>query len=168
DPIATIRALICVIRSSSLRRQQFSQIVNRLLGKDLQLLRDVDTRWSSALLMIERALFLEKSINEFLDIPEFQELEKYRLDDDEWNALATAREILLVPFAFQQRLSAEKTPTLCDAIPSFEAMIRTWTDQQQSYDGGPECEVIQKGLDKLAVYRERTELVPAYVISMGT
>jgi hypothetical protein len=29
------------------------------MGKDLQLLRDVDTRWSSALLMIERALVLE-------------------------------------------------------------------------------------------------------------
>jgi hypothetical protein len=30
------------------------------MGKDLQLLRDVDTRWSSALLMIERALILEE------------------------------------------------------------------------------------------------------------
>ena len=48
------------IRASSIRRQQFSQIVKTFTGKDLQLLRDVDTRWSSALLMIERALILEE------------------------------------------------------------------------------------------------------------
>ena len=48
------------IRASSIRRQQFSQIVKTFMGKDLQLLRDVDTRWSSALLMIERALILEE------------------------------------------------------------------------------------------------------------
>ena len=30
------------------------------MGKDLQLLRDVDTQWSSALLMIEHALILEE------------------------------------------------------------------------------------------------------------
>ncbi|KAF8882753.1 hypothetical protein CPB84DRAFT_1634750, partial [Gymnopilus junonius] len=134
---------------------------------DLQLLRDVDTRWSSAFLMIERALFLEEAIDKFLNIPEFQELEKFRLSNQDWNALGTAREILLVPFAFQQCLSAEKTPTLCDAIPSFEAMIQAWTDYQKEFYDDPEYDVIQKGLDKLMAYREHTELVPAYVISMS-
>lgn len=167
DPIATIRALIRVIRASSIRRQQFSQIVKTFMGKDLQLLRDVDTRWSSALLMIERALILERCLESFLNIPEFHNLrDKYHLTDEEWNALSVAREILLIPFAFQQRLSAQKTPTLCDAIPSFEAMIRTWKEMQLEFFGGPEYDVIDKGLDKLSVYLERAELVPAYVISM--
>ena len=31
-----------------------------------------------------------------------------------------------VPHVFQQQLSHEKTPTLCVAIPSFEAMMSTW------------------------------------------
>ena len=48
------------IRASSVRHQQFSQIVKTFMGKDLQLLRDVDTRWSSAMLMIECALVLEE------------------------------------------------------------------------------------------------------------
>ncbi|KAF8149814.1 hypothetical protein B0H34DRAFT_633403, partial [Crassisporium funariophilum] len=167
DPIATLRALIRVIRASSIRRQQFSQIVKTFMGKDLQLLRDVDTRWSSAMLMIERALILEECIESFFNVPEFHDLRnKYRLDDEEWNALSVAREILLVPFAFQQRLSAQKTPTLCDAIPSFEAMIRTWRDMQSEFFGAAEEAVIEKGLDKLSVYLERAELVPAYIISM--
>jgi len=48
------------IQASSIRHQQFSQIVKTFIGKDLQLLRDIDTRWSSALLMIECALILEE------------------------------------------------------------------------------------------------------------
>jgi len=38
---------------------------------------------------------------------------------------------------------------------------------QLDFFGGPEYDVIEKGLDKLGVYLERAELVPAYVISMG-
>jgi hypothetical protein len=53
------RLTVTQIRASSLRRQVFSTIVIALRnGVDLQLLRDVDTRWSSVLLMIERALEL--------------------------------------------------------------------------------------------------------------
>ena len=75
DPIATIRTLIHVvclsiypvwvpdakiqIWASSIHRQKILQIVKTFMGKDLQLLCDVDTRWSSALLMIKRALILE-------------------------------------------------------------------------------------------------------------
>jgi len=46
-------------------------------------------------------------------------------------------------------------------------MIRTWKEMQLEFLGAPEYDVIEKGLDKLSVYLERTELVPAYVISMG-
>jgi hypothetical protein len=46
-------------------------------------------------------------------------------------------------------------------------MIRTWKEMQLEFFGGPEHDVIEKGLDKLSVYLECTELVPAYVISMG-
>jgi len=38
---------------------------------------------------------------------------------------------------------------------------------QLDFFGGPEYDVIEKGLDKLSVYLECAELVPAYVISMG-
>lgn len=77
DPIATLRSLIraaCVfifwllsftdsylkIRASSLRRQHLSKILTNLQQDDLQLLRDVVTRWSSTLLMIGRGLQLRE------------------------------------------------------------------------------------------------------------
>lgn len=75
DPIVQLRVLIrtvsiflfssyiylhsctCQIRSSSVRRQCFADLTTKQFGVDVQLLRDVDTRWSSTCLMIERALF---------------------------------------------------------------------------------------------------------------
>ena len=46
------------IRASSICRQYFSEALAALKMKDYQLLCDVDTRWSSTLLMIDRALLL--------------------------------------------------------------------------------------------------------------
>lgn len=79
DPIAVLRSLIrfvrckdayfilislltsCIqIRASSLRRQRFENILESLGQKTLQLLRDVETRWSSTYLMIERAFVLRE------------------------------------------------------------------------------------------------------------
>lgn len=73
---------------------------------------------------------------------------------------------LKVPDAFQQKLSAEKTPTLCNAIPSFDAMVTIWKGHQESW-GEPFSSIIQDGLDKLNAYHDRIDLVPAYTISMS-
>ncbi|KAJ7772194.1 hypothetical protein B0H16DRAFT_1768743 [Mycena metata] len=82
----------------------------------------------------------------------------------EWQALEAFKKILEVPHAFQQKLSAEKTPTLGNALPAFEAMIKKWEQMQVDY---PElADIIQKGLDKLGTYQERVERVPAYVLAM--
>ena len=73
--------------------------------------------------------------------------------------------MLQIPHAFQQWLSAEKTPTLCDAIPSFEAMIRIWKEHQVRH---PETAgIVQAGLDKLSTYQERADLNPTYVVAMS-
>ncbi|KAJ7017491.1 hypothetical protein C8F04DRAFT_979212, partial [Mycena alexandri] len=152
------------IRASSLRRQYFSEVLKALQQKDLQLLRDVDTRWSSTLLMIDRALFLREAIDKFLSDPQFRDLHKFKLGDKEWEALGAFKRILSVLHAFQQRLSAEKTPTLGDALPAFEAMIAAWERDQVKF---PEtAHIVQQGIDKLESYRERVEDVPAYILSM--
>ncbi|KAK7030041.1 hypothetical protein R3P38DRAFT_2775478 [Favolaschia claudopus] len=164
DPVATIRTSVRVIRASSLRRQYFSEVLKALQQKDLQLLRDVDTRWSSTLLMIDRAILLRLAIDKFLDDAQFPDLVKYKLSDTEWEALDIFRRILAVPHAFQQKLSGEKTPTLGNALPAFEAMISQWEKQKAQY---PEAtHIIQRGIDKLTTYRERVENVPAYILSM--
>lgn len=70
-----------------------------------------------------------------------------------------------VPDAFQQKLSAEKTPTLCNAVPSFDAMITIWTEQQENW-GEPISSIIQDGIDKLTAYQDRISLNPAYTMAM--
>jgi hypothetical protein len=82
--------------------------------KDLQLLRDVDTRWSSTLLMIERALLLRQvrvlislshpihqnfqAIEKFLESNEFRELRKFCLDNAKWQKLQSYQSILEVSY----------------------------------------------------------------------
>ena len=74
DPIALLRSLIrgvsailvrflilliiLQIRASSLRKQSFARILEAMEQKALQLLHDVETRWSSTYLMIDRAILL--------------------------------------------------------------------------------------------------------------
>jgi len=45
-------------------------------------------------------------------------------------------------------------------------MISIWTEKQDSASL-TESDIIQEGLDKLIVYRDRANLVPAYVIAMS-
>ncbi|KAJ6556030.1 ribonuclease H-like domain-containing protein, partial [Mycena capillaripes] len=165
DPIATVRTTVRVIRASSLRRQYFSEVLKALQQKDLQLLRDVDTRWSSTLIMIDRAILLREAIDKFLSDPQFRDLHKYKLGDKEWEALEAFKRILAVGCRLHYtRLSAEKTPTLGDALPAFEAMIKAWQAQQVKYH--ETAHIVQKGIDKLELYREHVEHVPAYILSM--
>jgi hypothetical protein len=51
---------IIQIRNSNVKKQRFSEYVVKHHGKDYKLIRDVATRWSSTLLMIERVLKLKK------------------------------------------------------------------------------------------------------------
>lgn len=66
---------------------------------------------------------------------------------------------------FQQALSAEKTPTLGDALPAFEAMYDDWTKMSFKY---PHLwEAIEAGLDKLTDYIHQVREIPAYTLAMG-
>jgi len=64
------------IRSSSLRRQYFASVLEILNEPNLQLLRDVDTRWSSTFLMIERALLLREVSNTNLTLKKLMTLDR--------------------------------------------------------------------------------------------
>ena len=51
------------IKNSSLKKDEFANIVERLYNLERQLIRDVVTCWSSTLLMIKRVLALRKVRN---------------------------------------------------------------------------------------------------------
>lgn len=48
------------VRASPLRRQHFEALTTELYGKIIQLVRDVDIRWSSTFLMLDCALRLRE------------------------------------------------------------------------------------------------------------
>ncbi|PBK87891.1 hypothetical protein ARMGADRAFT_938281 [Armillaria gallica] len=131
--------------------------------KVLQLVLDVDIQWSSTDIMIEQAIELCKGIELFLNKQDFADLCKHKLSEDEWKALEIIHQILAVPHTFQQKLSANKTPTLSLAIPSFWQMIQLWQGIKITFpDAVP---ALDEGLEKLATYRERLDIVPAYTLA---
>ncbi|KAK0474640.1 hypothetical protein IW261DRAFT_1341484, partial [Armillaria novae-zelandiae] len=151
NPIANLRTLI--------------RSVSEIQLGPLQLPCDVDIRWSSTDIMIEHAILLCRANELFLQSQEQRELHKYKPSDDEWTVLKLFHEILKVPHAFQHRLSAEKTLTLCDALPAFSAFLLHWCSLQQTM---PEMEeVIEAGLDKLEDYFGKVMNIPAYIFSMS-
>ncbi|KAI5894825.1 uncharacterized protein SCHCODRAFT_02495241 [Schizophyllum commune H4-8] len=152
------------IRASSERRKEFSDCVKAALdGKDLKLVWDMDVRWSSTLLMIMCALDLQEPIEVFLE----EKLTHLQLDSKEWDALNVIQNILFVPYAFQQKLSTEKIPTLNCTIPIFNAMAklweRLWDEDDMPLDA---VDIINAGLDKLSDYRQRITDVPAYYLAI--
>ncbi|KAE9391357.1 hypothetical protein BT96DRAFT_832175, partial [Gymnopus androsaceus JB14] len=66
----------------------------------------------------------------------------------------------------QQRLSSQKTPTLCWALPAFAAMIQLYNEK---LDEHPHlANAIRAGSEKLDEYAEKIREVPAYILAMGT
>ncbi|PBK85343.1 hypothetical protein ARMGADRAFT_942110, partial [Armillaria gallica] len=131
----------------------------------LEVILDVDVCWSSTHFMIERALVLREAIRQFLSMDDFQDLLHYSLLPDKWTLLELMNEVLEISHAFQQQLSAEKRPTLCDAIPSFAAMTSLWEEMKVRHP--VLVPAIKAGLKKLSDYVHRTLEVLAYVLSMG-
>ncbi|KAM6490856.1 hypothetical protein JOM56_013650, partial [Amanita muscaria] len=91
----------------------------------------VETRWSASYLMIDRVIVLYPAIQAFLSNPAHSDMEKHRFTPTEFQVLHDIRSILQIPHAAQELLSADKTPTLSQAIPAYEALVKAWLNLQQ-------------------------------------
>lgn len=69
-----------------------------------------------------------------------------------------------LPHAYQQILSAEKTPTLWGTLPAFEALLVKL--QEHALSDLDSYEIIQEGIKKLEEYQQETTNVPAYILSL--
>ncbi|KIK54987.1 hypothetical protein GYMLUDRAFT_249010 [Collybiopsis luxurians FD-317 M1] len=115
-------------QGSSLQLEHFRGCAQQVLRKDLSLMLDVEIQWSSTYAMVDHALQLHLAISQFFTSDDFRDLAwNYLLSDGDWDLLKEMKLALEVPHMFRQRLLAEKTPTLCDAIPAFEAMFGKWS-----------------------------------------
>ncbi|KAK1223442.1 hypothetical protein PQX77_013681 [Marasmius sp. AFHP31] len=73
---------------------------------------------------------------------------------------------MTVSQSFQQRLSKEKTPTPCDYLPSFAAVIARWEKLNNELPHFKTAGIIDAGIHKLQSYQEKATTVPVYVLAM--
>lgn len=152
----------------------------------LQLLKDVETRWSSTFLMIDRMLELypvrthpaihlvklytkhhcfHQAIHVFLNKFVNREIGQLALDPKEQQILADIRYFLQVPHAVQELLSAEKTPTLSMAMPAYEKLIAVLRSLQAKLPGVSHS--IAAAVRKLEEYTAKSRKCRLYAMAMG-
>ncbi|KAI0059149.1 hypothetical protein BV25DRAFT_1962330 [Artomyces pyxidatus] len=174
DPIKAARELVNACRASGLRKHDFLLAISegnkldKFSGVQLrraQLLRDVDTRWSSTYLMIDRVLEMYPAINYYIrerqtDIPQSK-----LLTLDQLLVLNDIRDFLSIPHAVQELLSAQQTPTLSNVLPAYEKLIVILKGVIEDLPGLSHC--ILTAIFKFDEYLAKSRTAPVYGIAMG-
>ncbi|EPQ60967.1 hypothetical protein GLOTRDRAFT_30409, partial [Gloeophyllum trabeum ATCC 11539] len=131
DAVAAARSLVVACRASGQRREDFQKtIINGNNSRDWEpplpaneLLRDVDTRWSSTFLMIDRLLEMYPAVNCFLHHPKQEEIKYHIISKPEQRVLLDIREYLQVPHSVQEVVCSDRTPTVPIVIPLYEMLL---------------------------------------------
>ncbi|KAI0058626.1 hypothetical protein BV25DRAFT_1810362, partial [Artomyces pyxidatus] len=174
DPIKAARELVNACRASGLRKHDFLLAISegnkldKFSGVQLrraQLLRDVDTRWSSTYLMIDRVLEMYPAINYYIrerqtDIPQSK-----LLTLDQLLVLNDIRDFLSIPHAVQELLSAQQTPTLSNVLPAYEKLIVILKGVIEDLPGLSHC--ILTAIFKFDEYLAKSRTAPVYGIAMA-
>ncbi|KAL1732078.1 hypothetical protein EV714DRAFT_207673 [Schizophyllum commune] len=171
---------LIAIRASGLRREDFETLIREgntnkeWLGNDgkflelpvLALLRDVDTRWSSTFLMINRLLVLYNAVAKLLASEKYRAtLGPLALSSKQLEALDDVRKFLGALHAAQQLLSSQRTPTLCHVLPVYGKLIKTLTEVK---DICPKISHgIEKSIAKLKEYMSKAQDNRTYALAMS-
>ncbi|KAJ8456137.1 hypothetical protein ONZ45_g18814 [Pleurotus djamor] len=169
DLIGRVRKLVNAIRASGQRRQGLKEVIDA--GnlshafseeiKALNLIRDVDTRWSAIYLMIERFLYLHPAVKIY--IMDKTELQHHSLSPLELRILNDILKFLLCFHAIQQVVSAEKTPTLCLVLPLYDDLIQMLESLNL-----PELQhAISAAIQKLKEYLAMAQTTRLYTLAMA-
>ncbi|PPR02251.1 hypothetical protein CVT24_011602 [Panaeolus cyanescens] len=170
DPVGISRTIVSSCRSSGQRRAELKSIIieGNKAGiwqlKVLQLLRDVETRWSSYFLMIGRIIYLYTPLLYFLIHSNNGSLSHLKFSPSQWKVLNDIHDIFEIPHATQELLSAEKTPTIALALPAFELLIQGWLNKQKAI---PElAHFIGVGIHKIQEYVQKCRRSRIYGLAM--
>ncbi|TRM55131.1 hypothetical protein BD626DRAFT_420481, partial [Schizophyllum amplum] len=187
DVVACARNIVTAVRSSGQRRAHLQEIIEqgnkngdwKAPPKDngendppdvlrvVRLLRDVETRWSSTYIMIDRLLELYIAVDKMLRDSKYAntELAQLCLSKPQLDALRDIREFLLAPHLTQHCVAAQKTPTLSVVLPLYAKLIDTLKKFKlllPKISHG-----IQAAIDKLEEYMEKSRHTQAYAAAMG-
>jgi hypothetical protein len=101
----------------------------------------------------------------YLNHPKQASIANHLFDEMQYQVLHDIRSILQVPHAAQELLSAEKTPTLSQAIPAYEMVVQAWFDLQKVL---PElAHYIGVGIAKIQEYVAKGRTSRVYALAMG-
>ncbi|KDQ62838.1 hypothetical protein JAAARDRAFT_120425 [Jaapia argillacea MUCL 33604] len=130
----------------------------------LQLLRDVDTQWSSTFQMMGRYLYLLPGIDLFCAHPRREELVEHRISETTHGVLQDIHQVLKVPHTTQELLSGDHSPTASRALLVYERLIVTWRRFQELI---PElAHYIGVGIAKLEEYVMKGRHSRIYALAM--
>ncbi|KAL1760660.1 hypothetical protein FB107DRAFT_202611, partial [Schizophyllum commune] len=182
DLVGCLRRIAVWIRVSSQRRIDLKAIIKdgnakgRWLNAEkiaelipvLNVLRDVDTRWSAVFLMIDRVMVLYRAIHELLHMEKYADTEAatLALSETQLDALEDVRLFLSVLHMAQELVSGQKTPTLAYVLPAYALLIETLDDLKTKL-----CKishVIEVTKQKLEYYMSKALCTEAYALSMST
>jgi hypothetical protein len=147
----------------------------------VQLLRDVDTRWSSTFLMVDRLLELYpvssssyslvlyltlfQAVRRLLRRHKYREISYLALNRKQLQVLSHIRLFLQVAHAVQEVVSAEKTPTLSVVLPLYEDLIDMLKNMKNHLPLLSHS--IKVSLAKLREYLKLSRKSFAYILAMG-
>ncbi|KAF8058973.1 hypothetical protein FPV67DRAFT_1391539, partial [Lyophyllum atratum] len=173
DVVAAARKLVNTCRSSGQRREDLADTIKTgnlagIFGSDgmrvVALLRDVDTRWSSIFLMIDRVLEMYPAIKVMLEKPKYADLQSVLLDDVQLRVLYDIRQFLYVFHTIQEVVSADKTPTLSVVLPLYEKLITMLRDLKRVTPNLGH--VISASEEKLEEYLAKSRKTRVYILAM--
>ncbi|KAH7918269.1 hypothetical protein BV22DRAFT_1024860, partial [Leucogyrophana mollusca] len=179
DPVGRCREIVAACRVSGQRRHRLKAVIKEGNEKGywkgklpddaeflpvLELLRDCITRWSSTDLMVDRFLLLHPAIHAFLAETLHADITHLDLTAQELAVLRDIHQVLEIPRFAQELLSAERTPTLSMALPSYELLMKQWKCLRTTI---PELShYIDIGLDKIDEYTREARKTRIYALAM--
>jgi hypothetical protein len=106
-----------------------------------------------------------EAVQAFLSNPAHSDLAKHLFTPTQFQVLHNICSILQIPHAVQELLSADKTPTLSQAIPAYEALVHAWSNLQQKL---PElAHYIGVGIAKIQEYVAKGRTSRVYALAMS-
>ena len=156
--VGRLRQLLVKIRGSPQRRERFARHceVSELVPK--QLIIDVRTRWNSTYDMVDRALELREPLQNMAMVD--PDLQRYSLNDGEWQRLLNMRKILHIFKIATNHLTASSHPTLAIAVPIYNYVLDKLEDYSDSSNKGNFFgSAIEAAIDKLKSYYINTDII---------
>lgn len=175
DPISIARKLVKSLRSSFGRRQGLRDAIaegnasgtftDRRKITHAELLRDVDTRWSSMYFMIDRFIEVYPGVRHYIDHPNQKGLRLQGLNNDELRVLLDIRQFLSLFHGVQMTLSHERTPTLSTTIPTYEFLLALLRANRTILP--PLVHAINESIARLEKYVNKARQTHVYALAIG-